>query len=71
MVLLVALDHWKVDKEEVVETPGAGILNGSLSSGMPGSTSGTAMFGESVPKKDENAFRYFVSKMVGLLQLLP
>ena len=76
MVLLVALDHWKVDKEDVMssaaETPlmgmggfglGSGSGSGSFSAGMGGQQVGS-MFGESAPKKDENAFRYFISKLV-------
>lgn len=65
MVLLVALDHWKVDREEVIETPGFGAAGFTL--GIPPPTpsgQGSSTVGETAPKKDENAFRYFLSKVV-------
>jgi len=80
MVLLVALDHWKVDKDDAmsaVDTPlmgmggfglGSGSGSGSFSAGFGGQQVGS-MFGESAPKKDENAFRYFISKLVSIVDL--
>lgn len=74
MVLLVALDHWKVDREEIVETPGiTGMGMGvGFNFGMPPSTPGglgSSVVGENAPKKDENAFRYFLSKLASRFSL--
>ena len=75
MVLLVALDHWKVAREEIVETPGiTGMGMGvGFNFGMPPSTPGglgSSVVGENAPKKDENAFRYFLSKLASRFSLL-
>jgi hypothetical protein len=74
MVLLVALDHWKVDKEEAIDTPGmtgAGGIGFGMSPVLPSTGSSGqvgSMFGESAPKKDENAFRYFIAKLVSVFR---
>lgn len=64
MTLLVALDHWEVEPRSPVETPSLG--------GLPGpSTSSSFAVSSNAPeretKKSENAFRYFITKLVGRL----
>lgn len=61
MVLLVALDHWKVEREEVVPPQTSRSMSGSIGNLAGGSPLQSS---EVAPKKDENAFRYFISKLV-------
>jgi hypothetical protein len=57
MSLLVALDHWEMEQPRSPIEPSAG--QGSSATSFPPTNSA-----ESDAKKSENAFRYFVSKLV-------
>lgn len=67
MTLLVALDHWEIEQpRSPVDTPTTSLPSGSGASAVPPSNPP-----EGDVKKNENAFRYFVSKLVCISFGLP
>jgi hypothetical protein len=63
MTLLVALDHWEIDQSRSpIEPPVFGAGPATSTSTMPPANSA-----DSDNKKTENAFRYFVSKLVSFV----
>lgn len=60
MTLLVALDHWEIEQpRSPAETPASAALPGSSTLSFP-----PVNAAEPDMKKNENAFRYFVAKLV-------
>lgn len=62
MTLLVALDHWEIEQSRSpIEPPAFGAGSATSAAALPQVNSA-----EPDTKKTENAFRYFVSKLVSL-----